>query len=529
MMKSKMKPLILTGNNLTINDIYSLVINPMRSVKVADSVFISIEQSRNFLEQEIGNRIIYGVNTGFGPMASHIINQNQVEQLQENLIKSHAAGMGSPIHENYVLAAMVARLNMLVKGYSGVSMELVKQLELFINKRILPIIPEHGAVGTSGDLVQLSHIALALMGEGEAIHKGKRQQVKHIIKQLGIKPYSLKSKEGLSLINGTSVMSGIGAFNCMHANRILTLAIRTGVFSLELVNAYSDSISETLQKIRPHEGQNMVARIMRQYLMSSKLMKERELSALKFQTSEKVREISDTVQEIYSFRCIPQILGPIYDTLAKAYKDIETEINSVTDNPIIDAHQKTFLHGGNFHGDYIALAMDQLKAVLVKLTLLSERRINFFLNQKINHSFPPFLNLEKPGLTLGLQGLQFVATSTTAHSQTLAFPHYVHTISTNGDNQDIVSMGTDAALFTSKVIENAYIVLAIELVTLAQATDILKNKEELSKSSLELLKIVRSIMPSVKNDRVISNELNELTHALKTCELKLLEFSLDHG
>ncbi|OFZ44669.1 MAG: hypothetical protein A3D92_18255, partial [Bacteroidetes bacterium RIFCSPHIGHO2_02_FULL_44_7] len=408
-----------------VRDIGRFLGNAETTVEIASENIAAVERSRQFLEQEISKRIIYGVNTGFGPMASHIINGGQLERLQENLIRSHAAGMGKPIDKRYVLAAMLIRLNTLAKGYSGVSKELLSHLQKFLNNRIAPIVPEHGAVGTSGDLVQLAHIALALIGEGNVIHERKRQPALEVLRQVGIQPYKLKPKEGLSLINGTSAMSGVAALNCLHAQRLLSLAIRMGAFSLELVHGHRDCISEKLQEVRPHRGQIAVARILRDTLASSYLLSSRN-SVDEVEIPQDVKEISEVVQEIYSFRCIPQILGPVYDTLFKVQGEVEIEINSSSDNPIVDWENGTFLHGGNFHGDYISLAMDQLKMTFVKLMMLSERRTNFFLHKKLNNFFPPFLNLEMPGLTLGLQGLQFVATSTTAQSQTLAFPQYVH-------------------------------------------------------------------------------------------------------
>ena len=504
------RKIIINGNNLTIEDVGLFCDSRDVRVDIAPSALSAIQKTRKFIEQELDKRIIYGVNTGFGPMASHIITPRKLIELQENLIRSHAVGMGKPIDTMYVLAAMIVRLNTLAKGFSGVSKELIDSLQKFNNHRVIPVIPEHGGVGASGDLVQLAHIALALMGEGKIFYRGKLQPAKDVLRRLKLKPYKLKPKEGLSLINGTSVMTGIAALNCLYSRKLLDLAIRTAAFSLEIVHAHDDSISEKLQDVRPHRGQIAVAKKMREILDSSGLLKKRETSYRKLKTLSGVHKISEVVQEIYSFRCVPQILGPVYDTLENVWQDVETEINSATDNPIVDLQNKELLHGGNFHGDYISSAMDKLKASLTRLTMLSERRINFFLNHKINQFFPPFLNLNEPGLTLALQGLQFVATSTTAQNQTLSFPHYVHSIPTNGDNQDIVSMGTDAALFAARVVENAYIVLAIELVALAQAADFLKAQNDLSDSSKKLYKKTRAILPKITKDRVVINELTEL-------------------
>jgi histidine ammonia-lyase len=515
MEEMKAKKLVLTGDGLTLTDIYSVAYDSEVLVTVPEAALANIDEVKKFLDRESGAKVIYGVNTGFGPMASHIIGRSELKLLQKNLVRGHAVGMGDPIPQEYVLAAMVVRLNTLAKGYSGVSRELVKRLELFVNKRIIPVVPEHGAVGTSGDLVQLAHVALALIGQGDVFHKGKRERTRDVLRRLKIPPYALQAKEGLSLINGTSMMAGIAALACVEARRLVSLSIQNGAFCLESVGAFSDSISKELHQLRPHRGQVEVAQVLRTLLASSRLLRNRKAFQDEIEVTGDTHTIPEGVQEVYSFRCIPQVLGPVVETLREAWARTEIEVNAATDNPIVDLKGGAFLHGGNFHGDYIAVAMDQLKASLVKLTMLSERRINFFLNRNVNQFFPPFLNLATPGLTMGLQGLQFVATSTTAQNQTLAFPQHVHSIPTNGDNQDIVSMGTDAALLASRVIANAYIVLSIELVALAQAADFLGKKGKLSTSSRKLCVDVRRALPTLTDDRELFRELDKVLRYAK--------------
>lgn len=512
-----MKPLNLriSGTALTITAIRDFIKNPKMIVTVTPKAITTVKKSYEFVSARALKDIIYGVNTGFGPMAGHLIGNQQLINLQYNLIRSHAMGMGVPLRKEDVLAIMLVRLNTLAKGYSGISPALIAHLALFINHRIIPVIPDHGAVGTSGDLTQLAHIGLALIGEGDVYYAGIRQSTFSVLKKLKIKPYTLQPKEGLSLINGTSAMTGIGALICADAEQLLTLATRNGAFALELVRAFNDGLDQRLHAVRPHEGQIVIAKKLRSLLASSELLRTRHSFTKNFKINGDVQQLPEVIQEVYSLRCIPQILGPIYDTLTVVKKHIEIEMNSVTDNPIVDLKTQTFLHGGNFHGDYIAAMLDQLKMTLVKLTMLSERRINFFLNEHVNKIFPPFLNLGKPGLTLGLQGLQFVATSTTARSQTLAFPQYVHSIPTNGDNQDLVSMGTDAALITKQVIDHAYIVLAIELVVLAQAADCVPaSATKLSNSSRDLYAHTRQHVKTVRQDISISEKLNALVASL---------------
>ena len=505
--KKNRKTLVLDGENLKIDDLEKIISNEKLAVSISAKARRSIIKSFDFLCSELNDKITYGVNTGFGPMASHVMGRSELTQLQRNLIVSHAVGIGEPIAQKYVLAAMIVRLNTLARGHSGVSEELIDRLTLLINKRIIPVIPDHGAVGTSGDLTQLAHIALAIIGEGEAFYKDERMPVKAIFKELNIKPYKLKQKEGLSLINGTSVMSGISSVLCVDAKRLVSIAIRNAGLALELLESFSDSLSPHLHKTRPHYGQIKIAELLRELTSDSKLLKTRSSLHKKFKVSQTGKSIPASVQEVYSLRCTPQILGPILDTLLNTIHHVEIEINSTTDNPVLDVDNKLFLHGGNFHGDYIASVIDQLKIALVKLTILSERRINFFMNDDVNKKFPPFVNLEKPGLTLGLQGLQFVATSTTARNQTLAFPQYVHSIPTNKDNQDVVSMGTDAALITSQVVDNAYVVQSIEMITLAQVADFTNMIKSMGGESRRFFRKIREFFPKVTKDRVLVKEL----------------------
>lgn len=509
---------ILDGANLKIGEIWQIVNDPETTVELAESALSAVSSGHEFLNRETGGKIIYGINTGFGPMASHIISPENTLRLQENLIRSHAVGIGKAVDSAYVLAAMVVRLNTLAKGFSGVSPELIEQLRAFINQRITPIVPEHGAVGTSGDLVQLAHIALALMGEGEVFYRGERQPTLQVLEKIGRRPHKLKTREGLALINGTSMMTGIAALLAVHASRVLSISVRCGALALELVQAFPDSFSHELQRLRPHRGQAAIADALRNLLSTSHKLRQRsslDETHSVFNSKNSVEKIPETVQEVYSLRCIPQILGPVFDTLAKYCREIGTEMNSVTDNPIVDWPGGTFIHGGNFHGDYVATAIDQLKITIVKLTLLAERQTNFFLNAALNQSFPPFLNLKTPGLTLGLQGLQFVATSTAAQNQTLAFPHSLHSIPTNADNQDVVSMGTDAAIIAGKVMANAYTVLTVEAVALTQAMDFLGENEKFSQASQTLFDFVRGIVPKIEEDRSMAGELARLVEKIQ--------------
>jgi histidine ammonia-lyase len=509
------KSLVFDGETLSPEQVHALAYGPESLVALSPAALKRVRASHAIVKAQVRQKVVYGVTTGFGPMASHIIARDKLDELQLNLVRSHSVGAGPPLPAEFVLAAMASRLNTFLKGNSGVSEGLIRHLAGFIEHRIAPIVPEHGAVGTSGDLVQLAHIALGLIGEGEVFYRGKRRRAPAVLRKLGIAPLVLHPKEGLSLINGTSMMTGIAALLVVWAERIVGLSIRAGALALELVNGLTDAIAAELHAVRPHVGQGQVARHLRELLADSKLLTHRHDVQARVNIIDDTYVTPEQIQEIYSLRCIPQILGPVVDIVRKFRGDVTVELNSVTDNPVIDIASEVFLHGGNFHGDYIAAAVDQMKIGIVKLTILAERQINFFLNRNVNRSFPPFLNLNQPGLTLALQGVNFVATSTTAHSQSLAYPHSLHSISTNGDNQDVVSMGTDAALIGWKVIENAFTVLAIELIALAQAVDVLDVGARLAPPSRALYEKVRAVVPAITKDRSFSGELNQLIDTIR--------------
>lgn len=508
-MAKKFHTLVLDGKQLTIQTLTQFLSEKNSRISISPKAVANANKSHHFLKAMAKKTLIYGVNTGFGPMAGHVISKESLYVLQRNLVRSHATGVGEPIRKDFVLAAMIVRLNTLLKGNSGVSMSLLKTLEKMINQRVLPIIPEHGAVGTSGDLVQLAHIALVLMGEGECMWKGKRLSTKDAFRRTRIQPHRLEPKEGLALINGTSVMTAIVAVAHREARRLLEAGICHSAAALDIIGGYDDSLDKILHATRPHKGQIAVAEKIRRLLRDSRSLTSRAKITRSIHITSETQELPEMIQNVYSFRCVPQILGPLYDTLEYVGNTINIEMNSTTDNPIVAHKQRRFLHGGNFHGDYIATAIDQLKIPVIKLSLLAERRVNYFLDHSLNKRFPPFLNKNTPGLTLGLQGLQFVATSTAADNQTIAYPHSLHTISTNASNQDIVSMGADAALFFEKVVENTAIIQAIEAIALAQAYDLLpKQSRHLFARSTDVLHAqIRKFSSVVDEDRSLSKDV----------------------
>jgi histidine ammonia-lyase len=491
--------MILVGEKRLTTDDFSRLLYSGEQVQLSADALEKVELSYAFLRDYSKEKVIYGINTGLGPMAQYKITESDQQQLQYNLIRSHSAGSGDPFPEELSRATMLARLSGLMIGSSGIHIEAVELIALLLNKKISSCIFERGGVGASGDLVQLAHLALNLIGEGEVWVNGSLQSAETVFQQKNIKPLAIYLREGLALMNGTSAMTGVGMVNIIHAKKLLNIAVMLSSITNELMKAFDDHFSVELNRVKLHHGQQKIAEGMRSFLQDSKLIRQRPDHLYHKKIEEAV--FTDKVQEYYSLRCVPQILGPVYDTLAYTEKILEDEVNSVNDNPIIDHIGENVYHGGNFHGDYVALEMDKLKIVVTKLCMLSERQLNYLLNDKLNQKLPPFINLGTLGLNFGMQGMQFTATSTTAENQTLSYPMYLHSISNNNDNQDIVSMGCNAALMTRKVIDNTFDVLAIQTISLMQAIDYLKCHSRLSSATHAMYDEVRAIMPSFTEDQ----------------------------
>ncbi|MBK7083164.1 MAG: aromatic amino acid lyase [Flavobacteriales bacterium] len=473
------------------------------------------ERSFLFLQEFARDKVIYGINTGFGPLVQYHIPEADSKQLQYNLVRSHASGMGAPLPDVAVRAAMLSRAITFLLGYSGVSPKVIERLLLFLEHGVHPTIPQHGGVGASGDLVQQAHLGLALIGEGTGMFKGARQPMADIHRTLGIEPLELLMRDGLAIVNGTACMSGIAAINVHHARKLVDRALAMGALISEVVGAYDDHLSAVLNGAKRHAGQNSVASALRDRLNGAGWTKKREEHLYKQRGADNGSVFKDKVQEHYSIRCIPQVLGPIMDTVEQAATTIHNELLSVDDNPVVDHRTKSVYHGGNFHGDQVALAMDQLKLAITKLTMLTERQLNFLLNDKVNGRFPPFLVMGRPGIDYGLQGIQFTAVSTTAENQALSTSLYVHSIPNNNDNQDIVSMGTNAAWMTARVIDNAAQVMAIQCLALAQAADIAGDIASLSPANKAFYDEIRAVSPAVVIDAPSTGILQELkTHLL---------------
>jgi histidine ammonia-lyase len=488
------------------------IVRGLEEVQIDDRLLQKIQDNHEFLSGFCKDKIIYGVNTGFGPMAQYRVSDDDRLQLQFNLIRSHSSGSGKALPAEFVRAAMLARLNSLLQCKSGVHPSVIHVLVELLNKEIYPLVFEHGGVGASGDLVQLAHIALVLIGEGEVLYKGERRNTSEVFELEKIEPIQVTLREGLALMNGTSFMTGIGLVNLSKAQNLLNWSVICSAIINEIVGAYDDHLSAELNAVKLHAGQNEIAKMMRKHLADSQLTKKRHEHLY----SGKVNEMffQEKVQEYYSLRCVPQILGPVLDTLLSAEKVLFNELNSANDNPIIDHEAKQVYHGGNFHGDYIALEMDKMRLAITKTTMLAERQLNFLLNPRLNDVLPPFANRLVLGLNFGMQGAQFTATSTTAENQTLSNSMYVHSIPCNNDNQDIVSMGTNAALLTHKTIENAYEVLSIELITIVQAIRHLGQTNQLSQKSQNILSKLETLIPDVLDDKPLYPIIEQVKNAL---------------
>jgi histidine ammonia-lyase len=509
-------------SKLTLSHFSAIVFGDQK-LAISETTLDKIDQNFSFLKKFSSNKLIYGINTGFGPMAQYKVSEENLLRLQYNLIRSHSSGSGSPIPVQLVKALMVARLNSFLQAYSGVNREVVQLLELLINKNVLPCIYEHGGVGASGDLVQLAHLGLMLIGEGEVWFEDQLYPAKEIFDRLEIKPLAIHIREGLAILNGTSAMTGIGLVNIVQAQKLLCWGVALSAFTNEIVEAYTDHFSYELNIVKHHPGQQWVAAAMRDVLKDSQMIRDR--SEHLYNPDNLDQEIfEDKVQEYYSLRCVTQILGPVFDTIKQAEEVLVNELNSVNDNPVIDHENHNIFHGGNFHGDYVSLEMDKLKIAITKLSMLSERQLNYLLNNKLNQKFPPFVNLGVLGLNFGMQGVQFTAVSTVAENQTLSFPMYVHSIPNNNDNQDMVSMGCNAALMTKKVIDNTFEVLSIQLMSLLQAVEYLDCQDRLSTVGKKLYDDARAIFPKFVEDQPRYKDIRNIRTFMETAE-PLISFS----
>ena len=463
----------LNGNELLLEDIIAIG-NGKKLVYLDKGSLEKCKAGREFLLNQIKDgKVIYGVNSSYGSMCNKIINDEALELLQENLIRTHAAGLGEPIPHNIALAAVAVRLNSLIKGYSGVSVELLEFMRDLINNQIAPYIPTRGSVGASGDLIHLAHLALMIIGEGQVYYKGQLMKAEEAYRLTNLKPFKLGAKEGISLINGTSVMTAIAAFAVHYAKQALAVECIAAAFAIEIFNSINDFLDDTLHQVKPHLGQIKIARVLRDLIAGSKNVVNRSVlhQAIREGSDEAVPvfETSIFIQNVYSIRCTPQVLSPVLEAIETAERIVVLEANSTNDNPVVIPEENKILHGGNFHGQSIGFYMDSLAIALATLSNLSERRLNTLIDDHLNGGLPEYLISGIKGLDMGFMGAQYLATSTTAENRQLSNPVSTNNISSNASNQDVVSMGTVAARKALTQVTNLKYILTMEILADLQA------------------------------------------------------------
>ncbi|MGM8214916.1 histidine ammonia-lyase [Bacillaceae bacterium W0354] len=487
----------LTGNDLTLDNMKS-VIYDFENVSMCNESLKRVIESRETVEAFINDHeIIYGINTGFGKFSDVEIDQQNIDDLQRNLIYSHACGVGEPLPEAVSRTMILLRANALMKGFSGVRPVIIERLIDLLNYRIHPVIPSQGSLGASGDLAPLAHLALVLLGEGEVFYKGKRMPTKEALQQAKVEPIKLKAKEGLALINGTQAMTAVGVIAYLEAETIIKQSELIAAMTMEGLNGVIDAFDDLIHKVRGYPEQRTVAKAIRTYLKDSQLI---------------TKQGEKRIQDAYSIRCIPQVLGASWQTLNYVKEKLEIEINAATDNPLIFSNEGKVLSGGNFHGQPIAIAMDLLKIGMAEVANISERRIERLVNPQLN-DLPPFLSPE-PGLQSGAMIMQYVAASLVSENKTLAHPASVDSIPSSANQEDHVSMGTIGARHAYQIVQNVRRVIAIELICAMQAVEI-KGVNLMAQATKSLYDKAREIVPTIKQDRVFSKDIEGLQDWLK--------------
>jgi histidine ammonia-lyase len=490
----------LTGNSLTLEDMKRVLFN-RETVIAAPESMDAVKKSREAVEKIVAQqKIVYGINTGFGKFSDVRIGEAHVRDLQLNLIRSHACGVGEPFPETVCKAMLLLRANALLKGFSGVRPLVIEMLMELLNREIIPVVPSQGSLGASGDLAPLSHLALVLIGEGEVIYKGQRMISLDALKKEGMVPITLEAKEGLALINGTQAMTALGVIAYLEAEQIAYVSEWIAAMTMEGLNGIMDAFAEEIQLARGYSQQIKTAERIRNYLFDSKLTTvQGELR----------------VQDAYSLRCIPQVHGASWQALDFIKDKLEIELNAATDNPLIFDGGKKVISGGNFHGQPIAFAMDFMKIAVSELANISERRIERLVNPQLNN-LPPFLSPE-PGLQSGAMIMQYVAAALVSENKTLAHPASVDSIPSSANQEDHVSMGTIAARHAYQIIQNTRKVLSIELICAMQAVEFL-GVEKMASKTRELYEKGRKIVPSIKKDRVFSKDIERMSEELKVLQ-----------
>jgi histidine ammonia-lyase len=501
-----MDPVVLDGQPLTLAEIESVSVASY-PVTISPQALIRVAASRALIEEILAaGETVYGVNTGFGKLSDVRIPAGKLAELQTNLVRSHSAGVGQPLSEPEVRAMLLLRANVLAKGFSGNRPALLQLLVSLLNAGVHPVIPEKGSVGASGDLAPLAHLALVVIGEGEAFFRGERIAGAEALRRAGLQPIQLAAKEGLALLNGTQAMNGVGALAVARALRLAKLADLAGAMSLEALMGTPAAFDPRIHQARPHAGQIAAAAHLLHLLEDSEIR-------------ESHREHDSRVQDAYCLRCMPQVHGAVRGVLAHVASVLETEAGSATDNPLVFPQHTTkgekggVLSGGNFHGAPLAYALDYAAIALTDLASITERRIDRLLNPDINEGLPAFLSPD-PGLSSGFMIAQIVAAALINECQVLAHPASTGNIPTDGGKEDHVSMGMTSAVKLRNIVENAERVVAIELMCAAQGIEfrrLLKSSREVERAHAA----VRAVVPPLEQDRVLATDIDALAAAVR--------------
>jgi len=497
-----MEKLVLDGQSLTLAEIEDVALRA-RPVAIAESALSRVSASRELIEGILAaGQTVYGVNTGFGKLSDVSVPAGSLAQLQTNLVRSHSGGVGQPLSENESRAMLLLRANVLAKGFSGCRHELVDLLVALLNAGVHPVIPEKGSVGASGDLAPLAHLALVVMGEGEAFYKGQRMAGSDALLRAGLIPLVLAAKEGLALLNGTQAMTAVGALAVVRALRVARLADLAGAMSLEALMGTPAAFDARIHEARPHAGQVAAAEHLLRLLAGSEIR-------------EAHREHDSRVQDAYCLRCMPQVHGAVRDVLSHVRGVLEIEAGSATDNPLVFVGDTggAVISGGNFHGAPLAYAFDYAAIALTDLTGITERRIDRLLNPDINEGLPAFLSPD-PGLSSGFMIAQIVSAALINECQVLSHPSSTGTIPTSGGKEDHVSMGMTGSLKLRQIVENAERIVGIELMCAAQGLEFrrpLKSGAQVEQA----YHAVRAIVARLEQDRVLATDIDAMARAVR--------------
>jgi histidine ammonia-lyase len=502
-MTNSSAPLLLNGDPLTLAQLDAVAAGAL-DVALAPQSHARMLASRAVVDRAAaGDAAAYGINTGFGKLAEVRVAPDQVEALQQNLVRSHCCGVGEPLSEREVRGMLLLRANVLAKGASGVRTEVAELLTAMLHHRIHPVVPSRGSVGASGDLAPLAHLALALIGEGEVFVRGERLPAETALAAAGLRPLRLQAKEGLALLNGTQAMASVGGLSLARAQRVVRLFDLAGAMSLEGLRGTPAAFDARIHEARPHAGQMAAAAHLRALMEQSEIRESHRLN-------------DPRVQDAYCLRCMPQVHGAVRGVLDHATAVIEIETGAATDNPLIfttDGSAGDILSGGNFHGAPLAFALDYAAIGLADLLSISERRIDRLINPDINEGLPPFLS-DNPGISSGFMIAHVTAAALLNEAKVLAHPASVDSVPTSGGKEDHVSMGMTAALKLRHVVENAEMVLGIELMTAAQALEFrLPMRAALQVESARAR--VREFVAPLREDRVLAGDITKLASAIR--------------